>query len=264
MMDVYGSERAEEAGDDDKLHEECGVFGVWHAVDAAAITALGLHALQHRGQEATGIASYDGERFHVHKGLGLVGDNFSDAKIIAGLPGPHAIGHNRYATTGETVLRNVQPLYADFEFGGFAVGHNGNLTNALALRRQLVRRGCLFQSTTDSEVFIHLIAISLYATVVDRLIDALKQVVGAYSLVALSQDGRSFSAACRMRMAMTAGFSPARPARWRSSAPSSSGTSSRARSSSSTIRACGASSPSTAPPRASASLNMSILPARIR
>ena len=151
MMDVYGSDRPEEAGDDDKLHEECGVFGVWHAVDAAAITALGLHALQHRGQEATGIASFDGERFHVHKGLGLVGDNFSDAKVIAGLPGPHAIGHNRYATTGETVLRNVQPLYADFEFGGFAVGHNGNLTNALALRRQLVRRGCLFQSTTDSE-----------------------------------------------------------------------------------------------------------------
>jgi amidophosphoribosyltransferase len=189
MMDVYGSERAVEAGDDDKLHEECGVFGVWHAVDAGAITALGLHALQHRGQEATGIASFDGERFHLHKGLGLVGDNFSDAKVIASLPGSHAIGHNRYATTGETVLRNVQPLYADFEFGGFAVGHNGNLTNALALRRQLVRRGCLFQSTTDSEVFIHLIAISLYATVVDRLIDALKQVVGAYSLVALSQDG---------------------------------------------------------------------------
>ena len=163
------------------------VFGMpW---TRAAITALGLHALQHRGQEATGIASYDGERFHVHKGLGLVGDNFSDAKIIASLQGPHAIGHNRYATTGETVLRNVQPLYADFEFGGFAVGHNGNLTNALALRRQLVRRGCLFQSTTDSEVFIHLIAISLYSTVVDRLIDALKQVVGAYSLVALSQDG---------------------------------------------------------------------------
>ncbi len=174
--------------DDDALHEECGVFGVWNATDAAALTALGLHALQHRGQEATGIVSYDGQQFHSHRGLGLVGDNFGDAKVIAGLPGPHAIGHNRYATTGETMLRNVQPLYGDFEFGGLAVGHNGNLTNAHSLRRALVRRGCLFQSTTDSEVFIHLIAISLYSTVVDRLIDALKQVVGAYSLVALTKE----------------------------------------------------------------------------
>ena len=120
--------------------------------------------------------------------MGLVGDNFSDARVIASLPGTVAIGHNRYATTGDTVLRNVQPLYADFEFGGFAVAHNGNLTNAHVLRRALVRRGCLFQSTTNSEVFIHLIAISLYSTVVDRLIDALKQVVGAYSLVALSNE----------------------------------------------------------------------------
>ena len=174
--------------DDDKLHEECGVFGIWNVADAAAMTALGLHALQHRGQEATGIVTYDGARFHSHRGLGLVGDNFGEAKVIAGLPGGNAVGHNRYATTGDTILRNVQPLYADFEFGGFAVAHNGNLTNANSLHRQLVRRGCLFQSTTDSEVFVHLIAISLYSTVVDRLIDALKQVVGAYSLVALSND----------------------------------------------------------------------------
>ena len=174
--------------DDDHFHEECGVIGLWNVPDAAAVTALGLHALQHRGQEATGIVSYDGKRFHSHRGLGLVGDNFSDAKIISGLPGTIAIGHNRYATTGDTILRNVQPLYADFEFGGFAVAHNGNLTNAHVLHRQLVRRGCLFQSTTDSEVFVHLIAISLYSTVVDRLIDALKQVVGAYSLVALSNE----------------------------------------------------------------------------
>ncbi|MGI4809043.1 MAG: amidophosphoribosyltransferase [Janthinobacterium lividum] len=172
--------------EDDKMHEECGVFGVWGVSDAAAVTALGLHALQHRGQEATGIVAYDGRRFHTHRGLGLVGDNYSDAKVIAGLPGASAVGHNRYATTGDTVLRNVQPLYADFEFGGFAVAHNGNLTNANELHKQLVRRGCLFQSTTDSEVFVHLIAISLYSTVVDRLIDALKQVIGAYSLVALS------------------------------------------------------------------------------
>jgi len=172
--------------DGDKLHEECGVFGVWNLPDAAAVTALGLHALQHRGQEAAGIVSYDGARFHSEKGLGLVGENFGDRKRIAALPGHCALGHNRYATTGETILRNVQPLYADFVFGGFAVAHNGNLTNTNTLRRALVSRGCLFQSTVDSEVFIHLIAISLYSTVVDRLIDAIKQVVGAYSLVALS------------------------------------------------------------------------------
>ena len=176
------------AESDDKFHEECGVIGLWNVPDAAAVTALGLHALQHRGQEATGIVSYDGKRFHSHRGLGLVGDNFSERKVIDSLPGTIAVGHNRYATTGDTILRNVQPLYADFEFGGFAVAHNGNLTNAHVLHRQLVRRGCLFQSTTDSEVFIHLIAISLYSTVVDRLIDALKQVVGAYSLVALSNE----------------------------------------------------------------------------
>ncbi len=174
--------------DEDSLHEECGVFGIWGNPDAAAMTALGLHALQHRGQEATGIVSTDGHRFHSHRGLGLVGDNFGDAKVIAGLPGPAAVGHNRYATTGDTLLRNVQPLFADFEFGGLAVGHNGNLTNAGQIRRNLVRRGCLFQSTTDTEVFVHLIAISLYSTVVDRLIDALKQVQGAYSLVVLTSN----------------------------------------------------------------------------
>jgi amidophosphoribosyltransferase len=171
---------------DDKFHEECGVVGIWGSADASALAALALHALQHRGQEAAGIVAMEpGGLFHAHKGRGLVGDNFSDARVIAGLPGRAAVGHNRYATTGETALRNVQPLYADFEFGGFAVAHNGNLTNAHTLKRALVRRGCLFQSTTDSEVFVHLIAISLYSTVSDRLIDALKQVQGAYSLVAL-------------------------------------------------------------------------------
>jgi amidophosphoribosyltransferase len=175
-------------GEDDKLHEECGVVGIWNHGDAAKLIALGLHALQHRGQEATGLVSYDGLRFHSHRGMGLVGDNYNDTKTMAALAGNRAIGHNRYATTGDTVLRNVQPLYGDFAFGGFAVAHNGNLTNATILRRALVRRGCLFQSTTDSEVFIHLIAISLYSTVVDRLIDALKQVVGAYSLIALSEE----------------------------------------------------------------------------
>jgi len=172
--------------EDDGFHEECGVFGVWNASDAAALTALGLHALQHRGQEASGIVALSEQgSFNAHRGLGLVGDIFGDAKVMAGLKGRSAVGHNRYATTGETALRNVQPLFADFEFGGLAVAHNGNLTNAAQLKRALVRRGCLFQSTTDSEVFVHLIAISLYSNVVDRLIDALKQVQGAYSLVAL-------------------------------------------------------------------------------
>ncbi|MDI2091764.1 amidophosphoribosyltransferase [Commensalibacter oyaizuii] len=174
--------------EDDKLHEECGVVGVWTTQDAASLTALGLHALQHRGQEASGIVTFDGHQFCTHRGLGLVGEVFADPQIIAKLPGGSAIGHNRYATTGETQIRNVQPLYGDFEFGGFAVAHNGNLTNAQLLKQSLVRRGCLFQSSTDSEVFIHLIAISLYTNVIDRFIDALKQVQGAYSLVALSKD----------------------------------------------------------------------------
>ena len=174
--------------DDDALHEECGIFGVFGHSDAAALTALGLHALQHRGQEAAGIVTQDGRRFHSHRALGTVGDNFGDEQVIARLPGPMAIGHNRYSTTGETVLRNVQPLFADFEFGGFAIGHNGNLTNALRIRRRLVQRGCLFQSTMDTEVIIHLIATSPFRTVVDRMVDSLRQVEGAYSLVAMTND----------------------------------------------------------------------------
>ena len=174
--------------DADHLHEECGVFGVYGHPDAAALTALGLHALQHRGQEATGIVAYDGEQFNAHRGMGHVSDNFSSKEVIGRLRGNAAIGHVRYATTGEVALRNVQPLFADFEFGGLAICHNGNLTNSYQLRRQLVRRGSLFQSTSDTEVIVHLIATSLKETVVDRLIDALKQIQGAFSLVALSQD----------------------------------------------------------------------------
>ena len=177
-----------DGANDDSLHEECGVFGIWNVPDAAVVTALGLHALQHRGQEATGIVSLDKGKFHSHRGLGLVGDNFSEPRVMAGLPGRTAIGHNRYATTGDTILRNVQPLYADFEFGGFAVAHNGNLTNAHILHRQLVRRGCLFQSTTDTEVINHLIARSSYSSVVDRLVDALGKVKGAYSLLLLTNE----------------------------------------------------------------------------
>jgi amidophosphoribosyltransferase len=175
--------------DDDHLHEECGVFGVFGHPDAAALTALGLHALQHRGQEAAGVVVYDGEQFHAHRGLGHVGENFSSHEVIGRLPGHSAIGHVRYATTGEVALRNVQPLFADFEFGGLAICHNGNLTNSYHLRRQLVRRGSLFQSTSDTEVIVHLIATSLKDNVEERMVDALHQVQGAYSLVALSQAG---------------------------------------------------------------------------
>ena len=174
--------------DDDHLREECGIFGIFGGVDAAAHTALGLHALQHRGQESAGIVTFDGEHFHDQRGFGLVADNFGSEEVIGQLPGTLAIGHVRYSTAGASVQRNIQPLFADLEFGGFAIGHNGNLTNAIALRKELVKRGSLFQSTTDTEVIIHLIATSTFATVIDRLIDALKQVDGAYSLVALTND----------------------------------------------------------------------------
>ena len=175
--------------DDDKLREECALFGIFGHSEAAALTALGLHALQHRGQEACGIVTSDAGHFHAHRALGHVGDNFSSQAIIEQLKGHAAIGHNRYSTSGGTLLRNVQPLFADFEFGGFAIAHNGNLTNAYQIRRQLVRRGCLFQSTTDTEVIIHLMATSLGGSAIERIVDALRQVEGAYSLVALAPDG---------------------------------------------------------------------------
>ncbi len=171
--------------DDDKLREECGVFGIINSDSAAALTALGLHALQHRGQEAVGMVSFDGEHFHSHHALGHVGENFSSDSVVGSMIGPAAIGHVRYATTGETALRNVQPLFADFDFGGFAIAHNGNLTNAYTLRRQLVKRGCLFRSTTDTEVIIHLMAMA-QGEVVDRFIEALKQIEGAYSLIGMA------------------------------------------------------------------------------
>lgn len=167
--------------------EECGLFGIYGMVDAATHTALGLHALQHRGQEAAGIVAYDGEQFHSHRALGLVGDNFNSTETMAQLKGNMAIGHVRYSTTGGTVLRNIQPLFADFKFGGLAVAHNGNLTNAYKIRKELVQRGCIFQSTCDTEAIIHLIAISEYGRVVDRITDALSQIEGAYSLLAVTQ-----------------------------------------------------------------------------
>jgi len=174
--------------DDDYFHDECGVFGVFGNLEASAHTALGLHALQHRGQEAAGIVSFDGKHFYSHRALGLVGDNFSSAEIISRLKGHIAVGHNRYSTTGDTLLRNVQPLFGDFSFGGLAIAHNGNLTNAMTLRKQLIDIGCLFQSTSDTEVIIHLIALSKQTSVEDRLFDALQRVEGAYSLVVMSND----------------------------------------------------------------------------
>jgi amidophosphoribosyltransferase len=175
--------------DDDKLREECGVFGIWGADTAAAVAALGLHALQHRGQEAAGITSWDGRAFHSHRAMGHVAGNFDRDDIIRQLAGRAAIGHVRYSTTGETALRNVQPLFAELSSGGFAVAHNGNISNALKLRRELNRRGSIFQSTSDTEVIIHLVATSTYRTLLDRFIDACKQVEGAYSLVCLTAEG---------------------------------------------------------------------------
>lgn len=172
--------------DGDTLREECGVFGIYGHKDAAAITALGLHALQHRGQEAAGIVSYDGSRFHSERRLGLVGDTFSRREVIERLPGHVAIGHVRYATTGATILRNVQPLFAELNAGGFAVGHNGNLTNGLTLRRELVRAGAIMQSTTDTEVILHLVAHSRRTHFIDRFVEALRAIEGAYSLVCMT------------------------------------------------------------------------------
>ncbi|WP_128892776.1 amidophosphoribosyltransferase [Erythrobacter sp. HKB08] len=175
--------------DGDKLREECGVFGAINAQDAAAVTALGLHALQHRGQEAAGITSFDGTTFFTRRGLGHVAENFSSQEQLAELPGFMAAGHVRYSTTGGAGLRNVQPLYADLASGGFAVAHNGNISNAMTLRNDLVSRGAIFQSTSDTEVIIHLVATSRYPTMIDRLVDALRLVEGAYSLIVTTPEG---------------------------------------------------------------------------
>jgi len=171
---------------DDRLREECGVFGVLGHPDSAQLTVLGLHALQHRGQEAVGIVTFDGTKFQSEKRLGLVGDNFTKQPIIERLSGISAIGHVRYSTRGETILRNVQPLYADLDTGGFSVGHNGNLTNTLLLREKLVSSGAIFQSTSDTEVILHLVAKSKKIKFIDKFIDALGYLEGAYSLVALT------------------------------------------------------------------------------
>jgi amidophosphoribosyltransferase len=170
----------------DRLREECGVFGIFGHAEAGALTALGLHALQHRGQEAAGIVSFDGERFHSERRLGLVGDTFSDPAVIDALKGSQAVGHVRYSTTGATILRNVQPLFAELDGGGFAVAHNGNLTNGLTLRRELIREGAIMQSTSDTEVILHLVARSRRTRFVDRLIDGLRALEGAYAFVSIT------------------------------------------------------------------------------
>jgi amidophosphoribosyltransferase len=173
--------------DDDKLREECGVFGVFGHQDAAALTVLGLHALQHRGQEAAGIVTFDGAEFHTERHVGLVGDNFTGQDVVDNLAGDRAIGHNRYSTRGGSIERNIQPLFAEFYGGGFAVAHNGNLTNAVTLQDRLQRRGSIFQSTSDTEVILHLIATAEHGRLAERIIAALRQVEGAYSLVCLSE-----------------------------------------------------------------------------
>jgi amidophosphoribosyltransferase len=173
--------------DGDHFKDECAVFGIYGHSEAAALAALGLHALQHRGQEAAGIVTHDGTQFHAHRGIGLVGDIFADQAVIARLKGSYAIGHTRYSTTGEPMLRHVQPLFAELETGGLGIAHNGNLTNAHSVRKELVRGGCIFQSTSDTEIIVHLMATNP-GTVVERLIVALRQIEGAYSLAIMAED----------------------------------------------------------------------------
>ena len=170
----------------DKLREECGVFGISNHEEASAMVALGLHALQHRGQEGCGIVSFDGKNYHSEKRQGLVGDHFTDPKILEKLPGNFAIGHNRYSTTGETSLRNIQPFFADLHMGGLSVAHNGNLTNALMLRENLVKEGAIFRTTSDTETIVQLIAKSTRNKFIDKLIDTLFQIQGGYSLVLMT------------------------------------------------------------------------------
>ena len=170
----------------DKLREECGVFGISNHRDASALVALGLHALQHRGQEGCGIVSFDGKNYHSEKRQGLVGDHFTDPEILKKLPGNFAIGHNRYSTTGETSLRNIQPFFADLHMGGLSIAHNGNLTNALLLRESLVKEGAIFRTTSDTETIVQLIAKSSREKFTDKLIDTLFQIQGGYALVLMT------------------------------------------------------------------------------
>ena len=169
-----------------KLKEKCGVFGIHDIEDASALTALGLHALQHRGQEGCGIVSFDGKNFHSEKRQGLVGDNFTNKDVLKKLPGKFALGHNRYSTSGETSLRNIQPFFADLHGGGIAIAHNGNLTNAIHLREELVKDGAIFRTTSDTETIVQLIAKSKRVKIIDKIIDALFQIQGGYALTMIT------------------------------------------------------------------------------
>ncbi len=183
MADVHDTPFS---SDDDRFHDECGVFGIFGRQDAAAIVTLGLHALQHRGQEAAGIVSFDGSQFHVERHVGLIGDTFTKQAVIDSLKGSRAIGHTRYATTGGAGVRNIQPFFAELADGGFAVAHNGNLTNAMTVQRTLQKQGAIFSSTSDTETILHLVAMSKERDLNSRFIDAVRQIEGAFSLVALS------------------------------------------------------------------------------
>ena len=171
-----------------RLKEECGVFGISNAKDASALTALGLHALQHRGQEGCGIVTFDGEKYYSEKRFGLVGDNFNKEKVLNNLKGNYAIGHNRYSTTGNNILRNIQPFFADTNAGGIGVAHNGNLTNSISLRKKLVEEGAIFYTTSDTETIVQLIAKSKRPKTIDKVIDAIFQIQGGYALVMLTQN----------------------------------------------------------------------------
>ena len=169
-----------------KLREECGVFGIYNNEDAATLTALGLHALQHRGQEGCGIIAFDGKQFHAERKLGLVGDNFTKGNVLKNLPGNCAIGHNRYSTAGNNLIVNVQPFFADLHTGGFGISHNGNLSNAIHIRKELVKDGSIFQTTSDTETIVQLIAKSKRSKIIDKIIDAIFKIQGGYALTILT------------------------------------------------------------------------------
>lgn len=184
---MFDNEISRDESEGDSFRDECGVFGIFGKSEAAAVVTLGLHALQHRGQEAAGIVSYDGKQFSVERHIGLIGDTFTKRSVLERVPGDRAIGHTRYSTTGGEGLRNVQPFFAEFAGGGFAIAHNGNITNALTVQRELQKRGSIFSSTSDTETILHLIATSEKDRIVPKFIDAISRLEGAYSLVALSQ-----------------------------------------------------------------------------
>lgn len=170
----------------DEMRHECGVFGVFNLHEAAVLTTLGLHALQHRGQEGAGIATFDGQRFYSVKNQGLVGDHFSNADTLARLPGRCAVGHVRYSTTGESRVENLQPLFADLASGGFVCAHNGNLTNTITLKKELIQSGAIFQTSSDTEVILHLVARSTHVKTLNKITDALSNIKGAYSLILMT------------------------------------------------------------------------------